>query len=264
MDRITNPKFLPDGRFRPYPGFSLLFDNPGIDTRAPLGDHIWLTDRQTDVSPCPPFYARLRASLEALPLEQRRQEHLFLDLPLYSYHVTVWDGLNVENRTKVFWSCQPDLASFLLDLPDSLRTTPRFTALPESSPLVGVCDITFQFDRLTVFGNSVLVALLKPTAEYEPAYKQIEQRRIQLYEQFQRELGLYEWRRGYSPHISLGYLGNEQRGAAASSQVDRWTKAFAQALEGASIHLSSISLYGFLDMATFFRRAQRDLNGDTG
>jgi hypothetical protein len=255
MEQITNVKYLPDGRFRPYPGFSLLFDNPGVHDRAPLGDHVWLTDRQTDVAPLPLFYTQLRASLEALSLEELEEEYLFLELPAYSYHVTVWDGLNVANRKKVHRSCQPDLADFLLDLPDSLRATSQFTALPESSPLTGPCEVTFQFDRLTVFGNSVLVALLKPADGCERACQQIEQRRIQLYEQFQREFGLSEWRRAYSPHVSLGYLGNEQRGAAASSQVSRWMETFAQAMEDGSIHLSSISLYGFLDMTTFFRRA---------
>ena len=255
MEQITNVKYLPDGRFRPFAGFSLLFDNPGVPERVPLGDHIWLTDRQTDVPPLPPFYDQLRACLQALPLEELEKRYLFLDLPAHSYHVTVWDGLNLENRIKVFWSYQSDLASFLLDLPDSLRATSRFTALPESSPLAGPCDIAFQFDRLAVFGNSVLVAVLKPADGCEGVYKQIEQRRIQLYEQFERQFGLHDWRCTYSPHVSLGYLGNEKYGAAASSQVDRWTREFVQGMKGVSIHFDSISLYGLLDMATFFRRA---------
>ena len=259
MERITNSKFLPDGRFRPYPGFSLLFDNPGIDTRAPLGDHVWLTDRPADALPCPSFYAKLRAGLEALPLGELAKEYLFLDLPLYSYHVTVWDGLNVRNRGNVRKCYRHDLADFLLDLPHSLRPGSKFTALVESSPLVARWDIRFRFDRLCIWGNNVLVARLKPADDKSgQVYATIMEHRRALYGKFESEFGFTHWRDTHDPHVSLGYFGNESSAESVQSQVQRWTEAFRDKVSGEVIQFNSISLYGFLDMATFFRQASKD------
>lgn len=260
MEKITNTKLLPDGRFRPFPGFSLLFDNPGTESYTPLGNHVWLTDRQEDASSCPSFYAKLRACLGKTVLEKLNAGCRFFDLPIHSYHVTVWDGLNVANRKKVYWSCQPDLADFLLDLPGTLRATSKFTALPESSPLAGACDIAFRFAKLSVFGdNDVLVARLKPADdESQKAFDEIQEHRSKLYERFEAQFGALlsssKRRDTYSPHVSLGYLGNNELGAAARSQLGRWTVEFAEALENETIRFRSISLYGFLDMVTFFKR----------
>jgi hypothetical protein len=251
--KITNSKLLPDGRFRHFPGFSLLFDNPGIDAHAPLGDYVWLTDDQKDAPPCPSFYGKLNTCLDNTLLMEPNSGHSFFDLPVHSYHVTVWDGLNVANRKKVYWAFQPDLADFLLDLPAALRVTSRFTARPESSPLVGPCDIAFQFDQLTIFGKSVLVALLKPADGYERAKEQIDQHRVQLYEEFQRETGLYGWRRKYGAHVSLGYFGDKKSARKAEDHKEDWTGKFAEEMDNEPIRFTSISLYGFVDMETFFK-----------
>jgi hypothetical protein len=245
---ITNTKI----GFRRFPGFSLLFDNPGVQHLSPLGSRLLQIACQVDVDPHLELYARLRASLETLDLHNVKDG--FFALPAASYHVTVWDGLNADNCNKVFAPHRSILADFLLNLPHSLLDNYGFIRLPESSPLVSARrDITFKFKSLTVW-KTVLVALLEPADENSrETLEELKEMRIQLYSTCENTFGLCEWRSSYDPHISLGYFGNEQGGAAAQSHLEGWTKAFASHIGSTTIRFNNISLYGFLDMATYFK-----------
>jgi hypothetical protein len=255
--KITNSKLLPTGRFKPFPGFSLLFDNPGKQNLSPMGDHFWRVDCKVHTDPYLGLYSKLRTSVEKIVLPALYPRLSFVELPACSYHVTVWDGLNEGNKEKVSERYQPDLANFLMGLPGTLRPSSKFTAPLESSPLVGDWPITFQFERLSVFGNSVLVARLKPVGKKsQHTYNEIKKLRRKLYKEFESEFGLDDWRSSYDPHISLGYFGNEQSCEAALSEKDHWTEKFIKEIGSESIHFNSISLYGFLDMKTYFKTSQ--------
>jgi hypothetical protein len=257
MAEITNPKLLPTGRFGCYRGFSLLFDNPGEHTLSPMAGQFRRIDCQVHADPGLALYAKLATSVEKIVLPALDPGISFSALPAYSYHVTVWDGFNDGNRKKVVERYQPDLADFLLGLPVSLHPGCKFTALPESSPLVGHWYVAFQFDRLSVWGNSVLVARLKPADDRSlEACSDIAEHRIQIYEKIESEFGLGGWRSGYAPHVSLGYFWNEPGARAAASQEDRWTEEFKHEIGSDLIRFDSVSLYGFLDMETYFKRMQ--------
>ena len=257
MNKITNPTLLPNGRFKCYPGFSLLFDNPGEHNLSPMTGRFERIDCQVHTDPGLVLYAKLRSSVEKIVLSALGPGISFFDLPAYSYHVTVWDGLNEGNKKKVFESHQSDLADFLLGLPLTLQPGSKFTALPESSPLVGHWSMRFQFDRLSVWGSSVLGACLKPVdGESLEVHNDIEEHRRQLYEKIDSEFGLGDWRSGYNPHISLGYFGNEASARAVASQKDCWTEQFKHEIGTELIRFDSVSMYGFLDMKTYFKRAQ--------
>ena len=256
MDGITNPKLLPTGGFGCYRGFSLLFDNPGEDNLSPMAGQFRWIDCQVHADPGLALYAKLITSVEKIVLPALGPGISFSALPAYSYHVTVWDGLNEGNRKRVSQRHRPGLADFLLDLPVSLQPG-KFTALPESSPLVGPWSVAFQFDRLSVWGDSVLVARLKPADDGSlEACSAIAKHRRQLYEKIESEFGLGGWRSGYDPHVSLGYFGNEPSARAAASQEDRWTEEFKREIGSELIRFDSISLYGFLNMEIYFKRTQ--------
>lgn len=257
MGETTNSKLLPDSRFKPFHGFSLIFDNPGKHSLFPVDDHFWRIDCQVHTDPWLGLYSKLRTSVKKIVLAAPRPSFSFSELPAYSYHVTVWDGLNEANKERVFKRFQADLAHFLVGLPDTLRHSSEFTALSQSSLLVNNLNITFQFEKLSVFGNSVLVARLKPADEdSQQVYNKIEKHRRELYKRFEREFGLSDWRSSYDPHISLGYFGNEESGETAASKKAHWTEKFKNAIGSEPIHFRSVSLYGFLDMKTFFKTCE--------
>lgn len=250
---ITNPKI----GFKHFPGFSLLFDNPGENSFFPLGSggHFLKVNCPVGNDPSLKLYAGLQAGLEEIDRQENlRTKYLFFDLPSYSYHVTVWDGLNEENKGKVFSNYQLAIEDFLLGLPHSLLQSYPFTTIPKSSSLCQTSrEITFQFDRLSVFGESALVAQLKPSEENSVnAHKEIATERVELYEQFKKELGLGDWT-SFQPHVSLGYFGNKQTGKEFKSRQDHWTGRLKKKLVSLTITFQSISLYGFADMETFFK-----------
>lgn len=57
----------------------------------------------------------------------------------------------------------------------------------------------------------------------------------------------------FYPHVSLGYFGNQQKGEAAKRENGRWTEVFKRHMENKTISFTSINLYGFIDMATYFK-----------
>ncbi len=62
-------------------------------------------------------------------------------------------------------------------------------------------------------------------------------------------------RREWSPHVTLGYFANEQRGRLAEACVEDWTRRFRERLGGCRLTLLSVGLYGFSDMASCFMLA---------
>src|SRR5687768_3467807 len=118
MVEITNRKVAGlEPRWAPFPGFSLLFDNPGgcltpadglLHLRCPV-----------EADPDLPFYRGLAEGLQQVGLDRLTRAHSFCPLPPASYHVTVWDGCNAGNLQRVAEPARPAFASYLEALPDS-------------------------------------------------------------------------------------------------------------------------------------------------
>jgi len=257
MFQITNPKIAGvEPRWAPFCGFSLLFDNPGQSVSAMGRD--WLkVDCQPDKNPELALYQSFTEFMDELDPSRLTKAYLFCTLPPYSYHVTVWDGLNDANAPRVPASDRPQLKRFLANLPGSLLTDDQFTAEIYHSPLLTVRNwsVAFKLHRLAKWGNRVLVARLKPAdLDSERALERIVDHRAALYtryqERFQAELA-----GKYSPHVTLGYFANEAQAELATPEIDRWNAALQQKARQQCIRFSSISLYGFTDMVTFFKRA---------
>lgn len=250
---ITNPKI----GFKRYPGFSLLFDNPGEShfQNAWQGGKLLKLNTIIDTGSESQLYRRLRDGLAEIGLLTNDNPYLFFVLPRPTYHVTVWDGLNEGNKGIVVSAYRQKLTEFLEGLPLSLLFDNPFRAGIEASPLVNrTWNIQFEFKKLSIWGNVSLVAQLKPSnSESVNQFVEIEARRKELYRSFEQEFGLTRWHEWYSPHITLGYFGNEEGAEKARLKVEEWNEDMLKFANGVSIQFSSISLYGFTDMANFFR-----------
>jgi len=185
--------------------------------------------------------------------------YLLCPLPSYSYHVTVWDGLNDDSVQNVLPSYRLKLESLLRNLPDSLLTEDEFTSAIHCSPLFTGSDwfMTFKFDKLAKWGNQVLVARLMPAdQETEKGFRRIVNEREALSARFREQFEV-EMRSGYTPHVTLGYFANEEYAELATPEVDRWTELAREIVGHRTITFDSIDLYGFVDMVTFFKRSQK-------
>lgn len=250
---ISNPKI----GFNRYPGFSLIFDNPGENHFLDVwhGGKLLKLNTTLDAGSESQLYLRLRDGLAEIGLLTNGNPYLFFVLPPPTYHVTVWDGLNEGNKGFVVPAYQKKINEFLEGLPLSLLFDNPIRASIEMSLLVSRSwNIQFEFKKLSVWGNVSLVAELKPSnPESVNQFVEIEARRRELYQKFEKEFGLTHWRETYSPHITLGYFGNAEGAEKARLQVQNWNDDILKFANGVSIQFSGISLYGFTDMVNFFR-----------
>ena len=253
MFSITNDKvagFVP--RWAGFRGFSVLFDPPG-DGLTVSGPCLHLAcDVEGD--PALGFYKSLRDALTRLDTDLLTAAYLFCPLPPPSYHVTVWDGANDGNRTFVVPDRKPALESLLAGLPDALTQPHEMTAPALASPLVLRPDwnIEFRFSHLSIRG--ALVARLVPTEASQEAYAEFVAERHRLNDSFDESFGIAAYE-DYTPHVSLGYFANREGAQAARPNLVDWNALFAQKMEGLTVTFRRASLYGFTDMATFFKAA---------
>ena len=89
MYKITNPKI----GFKRFCGFSLLFDNPS-KSLSPVGCNRDLFKINLGFSNAPKktIYKTLKTVMEEISFQISDQDNLIFNLPLSSFHVTVWDG----------------------------------------------------------------------------------------------------------------------------------------------------------------------------
>jgi len=252
---VSNPKvagFTPV--WAPFRGFSLLFDNP-CDGQRPLAAGIAELAVTLNDDPQVAFYRTLATTLERLDLPLLTSTYLFCPLPTASYHVTVWDGGNAGNLKSVVPARRPELETLLAGLPQSILAPGDLTALPLASSLVTrqLPEIRFRFDALALWGNAVLVARLSPADATSVSHLgRLTDERRRLSANFHAAFGIAPGDR-FTPHVSLGYFANPQGALLASHALPTWNAVFDTAMESLNVSYRSISLYGFTDMATFFK-----------
>ena len=232
----------------------MLFDNPG-DGVSPGEKDLLKLDCSVDTNPDLLLYRALAGSLDSIGRDMLVDTYLFCPLPAHSYHVTVWDGLNDGNAGDVLEHYRPGVKDYLAGLPRSLLADNAFTGLADDSPLGREnWTIRLKFDRLLKWGDRVLVARLAPAdRDSERELKIIVDHRRDLSARF-RERFKARTTVDYSPHVSLGYFANTQYAGLATPQISRWDDVVRRKVDGLTIAFTGISLYGFTDMATFFKR----------
>ena len=253
MPTITNNKVASlEPRWAPFAGFSLLFDNPGNSLVVEGGIS------RISAAPTPNgalgLYTGLAKAIEDLDRECLRETYLFCPLPANSYHVTVWDGVNADNISSLNPAVYSDWSQFLSGLERSLMTPPvSMSVVAHANLRKWIGNITFRFDKLTLWGNKVLVARLIPADEASNnSLQALLTCRGSLSEAAQREIGI-KISETYSPHISLGYFANAEYANAANTYVEEWTKQVKAKLTQVSISFTTLDIYGFTDMANFFK-----------
>lgn len=255
MITITHDKILGFApRWAPYNGFSLLFDNPDGGF-SPLQENSELIKLDSVSShPTLEFYQTFVDTLDRIDTNLLTNTYLFCPLPPSTYHVTVWDGLNVGNIADVNPLEQEAWADFVNKLPHTFHENSEFTDWTSVSSLTQNLDwnITFRLDTLYKWGTG-MGTLLKP-ADQESAQilEEIKNRRETLYENFPVKIAHPE----YVPHVTLGYFANRESAQLTTPLIADWAKIFEEAVRDLTITYHSISLYGFTDMITFFKTKQ--------
>jgi len=253
MITVTNPKvasFVP--QWAAFRGFSILFDNPGDCLQYSNGCDLLVCD--VDRDPALSFYRHVRDALAGLDVRYLTHTYLFCPLPSTSYHVTVWDGANDGNVGRIAAPQREIIEQLLADVPAALREPHPLIQLVRLSPLVERQDwnLTFRFSRLSLVGDSVLVAELDPATpnDAERLHELIRGRR-ELSARVQPTYGFSPYQQ-YWPHVSLGYFANRELAQLAMSRVEQWNARFVKALDRQTVTFTHARVYGFNDMATFF------------
>jgi hypothetical protein len=249
--------------WRPYHGFSLLFDNPGpvaqtLATQTVKTGNTWQVMACNIRIPGLELYSALDDSLNMIGSRVLKYDCHLYRLPTESYHVTVWDGVNNGNVARISSAHRPPFQSFLDALPDEIcefPSQPFYPTVGTSTLVTRKRRITFEFDRLTTFGGAaVLAARLKPVKASRTAFTNLKRSRTSLNNKFARRYGHKTAHSGYTPHVTLGYFSHKAAAAVVTSaQKNAWTSLFAMLARGKTITFESISLYGFTDMATFIK-----------
>lgn len=252
MITISNQKVAGfEPRWADFRGYSLLFDNPGNSLTS--SDALLNLDNEIDTDPELGFYRALNNSIAAIGREMLMRCYLFCPLPPSSYHVTVWDGGNAANVADTALPYRPELEEQLRGLPSSLAQKNSLTETVLSSALAGYeGEIVFRFDRLLKWGNGVLVAALAPSEETKAQFQHLIQLRERLSGEFTERYSLKSSLR-YSPHVSLGYFANQESAQQATPCIEEWSAKVGEQVGNQCLRFGSISLYGFTDMAHFFK-----------
>jgi len=254
MFLITNPKifgFTPQwSQFR---GFSILFDNPS-DRLLSLDENRELKllscDIETDELK---LYKSLNQTLTLFT--EMKNTYLFCPLPSHSYHVTLWDGINEANVQDVSRKHRFNAEDLLEDLPHSFLQKNEFFFIDDQPLNINMEEpIILQFDKLIKWGNSVLVASLKPANSHsQTILHKIKKERKTLIEKYQENFGLITCGSSYTPHVSLGYFANKELAELSTSMIDLWNESFLSNTKEQTITFTSNSIYGFDKMTTFFK-----------
>jgi hypothetical protein len=259
MITITNLKVGGfDPRWASFRGFSLLFDNPENSLT-----HLQKGIKQLSVDPNQPklsLYKKLSEALDQIGRDFLINTYLFCPLPLQSYHVTVWDGGNNANLYFVQQKHRRSFEDFMQRLPESIANATPFTTMITQSSLVNqTWNLEFEFDQLEIWGNEALVAKLLPYNSSNDL-ERLKKERDSLTNDFYKQFGIKPVDK-YTPHVSLGYFANKELAQLATCYLKKWNEVIYKSVYGQTIAFNSISLYGFMDMATFFRNDRLNSGG---
>lgn len=240
----------------PFKGISLLFDNPG-HSLAPLEqtEHAASLLKMNCLYNDPEllFYSKLWDQNQFY--SHLTYTYLFCPLPLHSYHVTVWDGLNDFNVCKVAEPHREDAEKFLDNLPGSLIKDSKFCWKASGEPIaIHMKKIEFVFDKVEKWSQSVVVRLKPANYESEVELQKIEVQRLALIRDYNQRFQIKTTTEQYRPHVSIGYFLNQSLGDESVPAIQALNEKLKQETKGLKLSFSGISLYGMTDMETFFKR----------
>jgi hypothetical protein len=228
-------------------GFSLLAD----PTEADLVEESPGTLTMRNIVGSNALYDALRDLVFGPWGDALEEEFVFARLPHSSYHLTVKDGVNVDNLQLLKPSAAGAFRELFEGLPGSLAASTSI--LLPSGAISLSAPVRFQFSELTIWSRSALVARIEPAdPESHSLFSAIERRRDELDREWEDSWGLPRPENiGWSPHISLGYFPNRDIVPIVEPRLARWSDDFVKKIAGATCAFRSISPYTFTNMATF-------------
>ena len=249
----ARPKVLTVPLWAHWRGFSYLWDNPGSSLCRHADTGLWRVACEPSTDPELALYHALNDMLAEAGLDSAVNPYSFCPLPSTSYHVTVWDGINEANLSLLSEPEREKFADFLLGLPRSAKRTPPNLIPPDAfDGIAGSGPVQFRFDRLTIWGDAVLVARLTPVGEASASVlKQVIEKRKQLDALF-APMGRAQ-SLDYTPHISLGYFTHPRGAHVAAADLPQWECILRHWNSGQLLKLHTISAYGFESMETFLK-----------
>jgi hypothetical protein len=247
------PKYAPEPLWQPFPGFSFLFKNPGKSLRA--FDRVEQLHIDGNTIKSIPLYSKISAAVDRIDPVALAQRFLFFTLPVSTYHVTVWDGINKGNQDRL----NPDSAEkfrkyFAQEIGSAIQAWPPFADICDYRDWFGgLGTIRLRYKGLRARGSTVLVVELGPDdQESDQVLAQIEARRTDLDKAF-AICGKPE-NHSLRPHVAVGYFSNAPLGDSAMFQhMDAWMGVFDQLVRGSVIEFQQIELYAFVDMITYLK-----------
>lgn len=249
-------------RWAPFAGFSVLFDSPA--EAAPLAAGAELVP--LDNGPCPrgselALYGALRRALDDLMARRDDDsasactaEWTFAPLPLASYHVTAWDGINVANLASLHESQRAAWAPCMRALADGALglAAPAMLTLGRHPGMQWRGRLPLSVQGLSVWGDQVLVARLAPVdVNAQAIYSRWAEQRRGLCTWANSEWGL---RPGSEPqlHVSLGYFMQPAGAKRFAAHLLHWEQQLCDAARGLQVLFTSSSVHAFTDMARFY------------
>ncbi|MBI4560046.1 MAG: TIR domain-containing protein [Candidatus Hydrogenedentes bacterium] len=255
MDTITNDKLVDmSPRWATFRGFSLLFDNPTQNISH--GDQVAKLSLRVAASKELDLYRAFSESVREMADNTLTSEFMLCLLPASTYHVTLWNGVNDANLTAISAKDFTALQDMLAGLPDSIARDERVLTAIQKSPLVTWrgWSVDFVFDKLDVWHRRVLVARLRPeNTQSQALLEELLRKARGLSDSVGRILGM-DLSQRVSPHVTVGYYGNENRAKNSLRELDRWNSVFCRNSGEAMMTFRSVGLYAFTDMVSYFRR----------
>ncbi len=258
MGLIQHPKI---GNLRPvwapFHGFSLLFDNSGDCFRSqPSG--LQLLHNQLQKGSVLNLYQCLDQWVRETGTAHLMNTYGFCPLPASSFHVTVWDGIHQGQVKNISSEHRGRVREFLESLPGSFSTRqPFLEGVSEGSLIPNQSwKIRFQFSHLSFRQESGLAAVLEPVDELSRhLLNQLSEGRSSISGELSHNLRFEHDPGEYVPHITLGYFLNQALASRLSPHIEisQWTEQLRSTLNGVTLEFSSVGIYVYTDMASFFR-----------
>ena len=110
----------------------------------------------------------------------------------------------------------------------------------------------FRFGALVHWADGLGAKLIPDDAESAEALSVFAEKRSELSECYKEVFGIAPYE-AYEPHVSLGYFANAQIAEGTGAFIESWDNVMRKKMDGLVLQLETISLYGFTDMATFFK-----------
>jgi hypothetical protein len=249
----AKPKVLAMPYWTRWCGVSYLFENPGVSLHRRPDTGLLQVACKAWVDPELPLYRSLNGAMARLGLDSANNPWSFCPLPSTSYHITCADWINDANLHEIAEPQRKEFAEFLLQLPQSAKLPPT-NLIPADAfdGIVGPDPVRFQFDGLSLWGDSVLVARVAPADEKsEEVLAAICERRKHLDERF-APIGRPASMK-YIPHVSLAYASDPRGARLAANDLPHWEDVFRRQTAGCVQAFPAIAAMAFQSMAEFIK-----------